>query len=99
MGIWTSAKLLVGVSWKEIEPFLESKAEYEDEDLVEILEGLDLDYASPCYDSDREDWLVGIRVDPDIYMDKSIDLIREADKEFRELTGIQGYLIVSPDVV
>lgn len=98
MGISTDAKLLVGVSWKEIEPFLESKAVYEDEDLVEILEGLGLDSASPWCDSDREDWYVGYSIKCNKPVNEVWPSIYHYHIKFKELTGLEGRLIVSPDV-
>lgn len=55
MGIDIDAKLMYGCYYSDLpEEILE--------DVDEMLDDGDLDYASPWYDSDKDDWIVGVEV-------------------------------------
>lgn len=91
MGISMSAKLIFGVPYEEL-------AELENID--EMLDDGVLDYASPYYDSPRTEWVVGIELSKEYAGEAEVvEAIREARKEFEELTGCPvGQLITSPDI-
>ena len=55
MGIDVDAMLIYGVPYKDLpEDILD--------EVDEMLDNDDLDYASPYYDSDRDSWVVGVEV-------------------------------------
>ncbi|NMM21553.1 MAG: hypothetical protein HHJ15_16620 [Rhodoferax sp.] len=92
MGISISAKLIFGVEYEELSEL---------ENLDEMLDDGDLDYASPHYDSDRCEWRVGIQLPYKISGEEEmVSFIRKAKREFERLTnGISGRIIVSPNVM
>lgn len=55
MGIQTSAKLLYGL------PYADLPEEILDE-VNEMLDNGEIDYASPTYDAPRDEWIVGVEV-------------------------------------
>lgn len=91
MGISMRAKLLFGVPYEEL-------AELENID--EMLDDGELDYASPYYDSDRSDWVVGVELSREYPGEAEVvEAIRKARVEFEKLTGCPvGRLITSPDI-
>lgn len=89
MGIQYKAKLLVGLTYNELESFMDDS----DPD------DFGFEYASPYYDAPRSEWVVGVRVgstsDYDFsYVDS--DAIQQAREEFMDITGLEGDLILSP---
>lgn len=109
MGIDTSAMLLVGLTAEELKAgFTAERREKLDElGWYEYVGGdgeLGLENASPYYDSDYQDrvWGVGVartddyqacRVPPGLK-----DALEAAEKKFREATGLEGKLYLSPHI-
>lgn len=56
MGIDISAKLIYGLSYSELPKEILDEVD-------EMLDNGDLDYASPYYDAPRDEWIVGVEVD------------------------------------
>lgn len=88
MGTYYTAKLIVGLPQDEIES--------DDEDMVD-----DLDRACGHYDCDAESRIVGVEVESTSdYQAKEITLdqakVDAAKAKFRELTGQEGRLYLSP---
>ncbi len=58
MGIQTSAKLMYGCFYSEVpEDIIEQ--------VDEMLDNEELDFACPSYDAPREEWIIGVEVDID----------------------------------
>jgi hypothetical protein len=91
MGMSINAKLIYGVDYDELS---------EQENLDELLDDGELDYASPHYDSSRDSWIVGIELPSNIPGEAEMVLaIRTARAKFEKLTeGTPGRIIVSPNV-
>lgn len=95
MGIDTSAALIVGLPSEELGDYTYYS---------EVLEGLGLSTASPYFDSDFSDWIIGINVaySGDYYYsevgDRLSSDIEEAKRSFLTLTGKHGGLFISPDI-
>lgn len=92
MGMDISARLIFGAPYTELEANVEN--------LRELIEDDILQYASPYYDSDREDWIVGTTLPNEMPHEKDLLAAYFAAKaEFERLTGYNnGRLIVSADV-
>ena len=99
MGIDTSAVLIWGVPYEELE-----YDEEEYDDFYEYTEELGFDYASPYYDSDYEQriygvWVAWSRDYSHFDITDEITLrIEEAKKAFKEKTGLEGRLYISPHI-
>lgn len=84
MGIDISSKLIVGLPYDElVEGFDEDRQEL----LNEMLDDGELDYASPYFDSPRDEWIVGFSVTPhgddlEILYDEMIDASRSFISEY-----------------
>lgn len=91
MGMSISAKLMYGVPCKELSEL---------EDLDELLDNGELDYASPHYDADRELWIVGVEMPKEVAGEAEMfAAIRAAKAEFERLTnGTPGRIIVAANV-
>ena len=92
MGISTSARLIFGATYEELSDV---------ENLHDMLYDGDLDYASPYYDADRGDWIIGVALPSEIIgEDNVLASIRSAKLEFDRLTNCVavGRLIVSAHV-
>lgn len=96
MGISTNAFLIMGLKYTDI-PL--SQRDFIDE----MIDTGDLDGASPWYDSDRCDWIVGVIVQ-DSDRNREIDVttlnlkIDNAREVFFTLTCLEGKLFMSPNV-
>lgn len=65
MGIDISAKMIYGVPYKDLpEEILE--------EVDDLLDSGELDYASPWYDTPRHEWIIGVEMD--VWGDKQSDL-------------------------
>jgi len=109
MGIDTSAMLILGLTAEELKAsFTDEQREKLDElgwyEYVGQDGGLGLEDASPYYDSDYQDRVWGVtvactggyqarRVPPGLK-----DALDAAEKKFREATGLEGKLYLSPHV-
>lgn len=109
MGIDTSAMLILGLTAEELKAsFTDEQREKLDElgwyGYVGQDGGLGLEYASPYYDSDTQDRVWGVtvactgdyqarRVPPGLK-----DALEAAEKKFREATGLEGKLYLSPHI-
>ena len=91
MGISMDAMLLYGVKYDELSGL---------EDLDELLDNGEMDYASPHYDSPRGAWVVGVAIPSEIAGEAEMsNFIRKAKAEFEGMTGgLPGRLIVSPHI-
>lgn len=91
MGISTSAKLLYGAEYDELSAL---------DNLDDMLDAGDLDYASPYYDSGHDSWIVGVELPSDMADEaEMVSALREAKTKFEELTGgMPGRIITSPNV-
>ncbi|CAN7190884.1 hypothetical protein [Acidovorax sp. LjRoot117] len=91
MGISMDAMLLYGVGFDELSEL---------EDLGELLDNGEMDYASPYYDSPRDEWVVGVALPSEIPGEaEMLEFIRQAKAEFESMTGgLPGRLIVSPNI-
>lgn len=58
MGMFISAKLIYGVPYEDIPEDIT-------DDVDEMLDNGELDYASPTYDAPRDEWIVGASVRTD----------------------------------
>lgn len=105
MGIDVSAVLIYGIPYEEMyEVYLKQHPE-ENIAFHEWVEANGFDSASPHFDSDYSDRVFGINIDSAgyySYAETSIDVINEslkqAIKDFSELTGKLGKLYISPDL-
>lgn len=87
MGISVSGKLLVGAKYGDIGKWLEEKAELEDCEVYDIIDG-HFHYATPYYDADLEDWFIGFPVSNKVRADESWWLaVKDKSAEFEKLTG------------
>lgn len=79
MGMDVSAKLMYGVSYDDLIDL---------EDLDDLLDDGDLDYAAPYYDAPRDEWFVGVEVD-DYQEGESamVSAIRKAKLRFERKVG------------
>lgn len=86
------ARLLFGASYAELQPNVKNLLELINEDILQ--------YASPYYDSAREDWIVGTTLPNEISHEKGLlAAYFSAKAEFERLTGYtSGRLIASVDV-
>ena len=67
------------------------------ERVLELIDNREMDYLSPYYDSDREDWTVGYRQPDVMIVDDTIvgwlvKVSEDADR-FEEITGTKAKLI------
>lgn len=81
MGIDISAKLIYGL------PYSELPDEILDE-VDEMLDTGDLNYASPYYDAPRDEWIVGVEID--CYETSCVDLIHELTSDIAFPSVMQG---------
>lgn len=92
MGMSISASLIYGLPYNSELSDLEG--------IEEMLDDGDLDYASPHYDSPRDEWICGVSL-PKVIADENEMLlkIQEAKAKFQELTGgMTGKILVSANV-
>lgn len=91
MGISMSAKLLYGAEYEELSTL---------DNLDDMLDEGDLDYASPYYDSDKDSWIVGVQLPRQTAGEaEMVQAIRDAKAEFERLTdGMPGRIIASPHI-
>ncbi|MNR35900.1 hypothetical protein D3C85_1537750 [compost metagenome] len=90
MGIDIRDKLMVGVSYGELEEWLENKAEDDEYDgcIQSVIEDY-FEHMSPYYDSDREKWFVGFYVPNHQDVNEELfQVIDETAHQFKELTGL-----------
>jgi len=59
MGIFTSAQAIYGLPYKAL---VEELSDEQVDEIHEMLDNAEIDYASPYYDSDREAWIVGYNI-------------------------------------
>lgn len=96
MGIDISAKLIYGLPYNELVKEL-------DEDRIEEVEEMfdygEVDYASPFYDSPREEWIVGYEIfKHKVFYDEIDKLIESAKLKWHRKFPMGGRIIVSADV-
>lgn len=91
MSIDIDAMLIFGAPYRELQDL---------ENLNELLDSGELDYASPYYDSPRDTWIVGIELASEAADESELTAdIREAREVFEDLTdGAKGRIIVSPHI-
>jgi hypothetical protein len=93
MGISTSASLIVGIEYGDLD--------FENEELTEKINDMiddgELDTASPWYDSDRDNWVIGraLSIPEGVW---SPDEYAAALTEMAALFGVVPTLHISPDV-
>lgn len=100
MGIDSRAILIYGVPADEIE--------YDEEEfdgLYEYVEAKELDYSSPHYDAGIDNGIIGVAlVYSDYYSASEVDhellpdALEKAAKDFKERTGLDGKLYLSPHI-
>lgn len=92
MGTDISSKLLYGMNYNDlVKNLTEDQVELLDEDL----EYGDIEYASPYYDSSREQWFVGVEIEDGVSyenLDKLVDDVNGAEGYFLERFGVIGKL-------
>lgn len=95
MGMDISAKLIYGLPYKDIpEDILD--------EVDEMLDDGELDYASPYYDAPRGDWIVGVEIP--VWADQNSDLghkisyIEDEVPEILDRDDIELLVYVTPDV-
>ena len=100
MGIDTSAVLIFGLPGSDIE-----FDEEEFESLYDFVEAKELDRASMYYDADVDDNVVGVIIASsgcyncsEINASLFDEAIKAAAKQFKEATGQDGALYISPNV-
>lgn len=84
MGIDTRGKLMVGLQYQDII----TKGLFDEETLDGLIENEALEYASPHYDSDNEDWFVGIEISGGEY-GATIGQIATAREQFMALVHLE----------
>lgn len=96
MGVDTRDKLLVGVSYEELEDFFEKVISLGETDKhVACENSLDViecyfDYISPYYDSDKEDWFIGFKIpNHQEVNDEWWEVVKETAYQFELLTGLK----------
>ena len=90
MGMNISASLIFGAYYDELHGV---------DGLDDLIDNCDLQCASPWYDSDRENWIVGIELPSEIAGEAEMLIaIRNGKAEFERLTGSVGRIIATPDV-
>lgn len=87
MGMDIDSKLMYGLDYSELVKHLD---EDQIEQLDNDLDDGDIDYASPYYDSDREDWFVGVSLRQDITVESCIKQMNNAEDFFKERFGVSG---------
>lgn len=105
MGIDIGARVVVGLPAGEIDVDEETLEEHYDGSLGEWAYENGLNRTSPYFDADDEDCLIGVVLADVDYtyteMGDLQDLVAEveaAQKKFKEVTGKEGKLYVSPNV-
>lgn len=103
MGISTTARLMVGLMYEDLEDWVNENRQdvnetYDSEDPIDVLERLDLTIASPYYDAGYENSFIGIEVEDCDIAEIVCDRIKIAAKQFEELTGIIGTVHAAADV-
>lgn len=99
MGIYISAKCIVGLKYSELEDWFEEELDENEDydgDVQYLIDSL-FDYASPYYDSDPQDWVVGYN----IYDGEPSEVIRNiqvATSEFKETIGLDAKVFFAPHV-
>lgn len=91
MGMEISAKLIYGLTY----------GEFEDKDKInELIDDDDLEYASPYYYADRDEWIVGVRVGYKEFQNENEMLmnIKKAKDKFFTLTDQDGRFFVTQHV-
>lgn len=93
MGIFTSAKLIYGIRYSEIPEDIRDEVD-------QLIDDGELDYASPYYDSDRDAWVVGVEIDcwgasPEDMKESCVDAYDELPDCLKKL---EVAIYVSPDV-
>lgn len=90
MGLDIRAKLLYGMNYRELCDSIDSDLR---EQLDEDLDYGDIEYSSPHYDSDRENWFVGCELVDDFDLKGVrvfLDSLEEAENYFKERWGVTG---------
>lgn len=92
MGMDIRAKMIYGLPYEEMEELVE--------DLDDLLDDGELDYASPYYDAPLEDWIVGIEVGNTHLNSDSLSMaVAEARACFERITKEDcGKIYVRPHV-
>lgn len=104
MGISTTARLMVGLMYEDLEDWVNENRLSSDEpygnceDPIDVLERLDLTIASPYYDAGYENSFIGIEVEDCDIAEIVCDRIKIAAKQFEKLTGIIGTVHAAADV-
>lgn len=94
MGIDTEGKYILGASYEDF------KEKYKgDKDIDELLDDGELEYASPWYDSDRNNWFVGCDVGyVNTDVNTAIEGILQEAEEFKKEFGFEPKLYCSAHV-
>lgn len=90
MGVEYKAKLLVGLPYDELKHFIDPDLEPEDYGLT---------YASPYFDSSRDEWVIGVTVastEDFWYSEVDVNEHKKAFDRFTKITGLVGKLYLSP---
>ena len=98
MGMSINSKLIYGLRYTDL---VDELNEDQIEELDEALDWGEIDYASPCYDSERDYWIVGYELS-DGFTVSTLDSWKQelvlAEKEFVERFGVTGFVYCMPDV-
>lgn len=95
MGISINSKLILGYTYADLQDW----ADADGNDVDELLDNGELDYASPYYDSPREEWVIGISVSPwGMDIEKHVQGLSSARLELLAEFGIEPRLYVSAHV-
>jgi len=101
MVIDIEGKMLVGERVSKLNISEEMLEQYDCEDEYEFYTEI-LDYASPYFDSDPEDWFVGYGISNTSIGDDGwtvwVNRVEEAAKNFQRLTGVPARLIGTQNV-
>ena len=98
MGMSINSKLIYGLRYADL---VDELNEDQIEELDEALDWGEIDYASPCYDSERDRWVVGYEISDGFTLETLDSLKQElvdAEKEFVERFGITGFVYCTPNV-
>lgn len=97
MGIDISAKLMAGLEYKDIEPWIKEQSELLECDESEVIDRY-FDYASPWYDSDMEYWFIGIECRNYDSLESMSESIKAAADKFYILTSLTPVINATPHV-
>lgn len=98
MGIDVESKLIVGLSFPDLETWLEEQRQDDpDLDIISVIEE-NFIHASPSYDCDLYEWIIGYEVGTYKSAEEVVEEIKELEIKFQQLTNLQPMVYDTPHV-